>query len=215
MASINRRSANTVVALGIAGIPFLACAQAQGPVPREFKAARENVKNRGNAPIAFLNELVDWGATAPDEIFAFKKNEGIYARVRPELGPWRGDRHRRAVMLEVLRVLGGFESAWDWQAGVDVTNPNSQTPCTEEAGIFQCSGDSMQFNPVLKTMLVQAGGDASCDTFRRVTKQNHVFAIEYCARLLRETVEHHGPVKGRHINPWLQRAAVEEFLSYL
>ena len=215
MASINRRSVNTIIALGVTGMPLLTHGQTHGSVPREFTAARENVKNRGKAPVAFLNEIVDWGATAPDEIFAIRRNEGIYSRVRAELGPWKGDRHRRAVMLEVLRVLGGFESSWDWQAGVDVTNPNSQTPCTEEAGIFQCSGDSMQFSPVLKAMVIQAGGDASCDTFRRVTKQNHVFAIEYCARLLRETVEHHGPVLDRHINPWLQRPAVEEFLSYI
>ena len=39
---------------------------------------------------------------------------------------------------------------WKWQAGVDTTNPDSKTPCTEEAGIFQCSGNSMSFDPSLK-----------------------------------------------------------------
>jgi hypothetical protein len=28
-------------------------------------------------------------------------------------------------MLEVLRVLAGFESSWDWEAGRHVTNPTS------------------------------------------------------------------------------------------
>ena len=36
---------------------------------RTFVAARHKVFNRGKAPASFLNELVDWCLTAPDEIF--------------------------------------------------------------------------------------------------------------------------------------------------
>jgi hypothetical protein len=69
----------------------------------------------------------------------------IYSNVFGVLGPWEDLRHRRAVMLEVMRVLAGFESSWDWEAGVDVTNPTSTTPDTIEAGAWQVSANSMGF----------------------------------------------------------------------
>jgi hypothetical protein len=162
-----------------------------------------------------LNELIDWAMGAPDEIFEKNNRTDIYSNVAPELGPWESITHRKAVMLEVLRVLGGFESSWNWNAGVDTTNPNSNTPCTEEAGIFQCSGDSMAFDAQLKNMLHQAAGDDSCESFINTTKSNHKFAIEYCARLIRFTVNHHGPIKEKKINPWLRRDAVSEFMGFL
>jgi len=182
---------------------------------RLFVACKQRVHNRGAAPDAFLNELVDWGQNAPEEIFEKNDKFDVYSSVIQELGPWTGALHRRATMLEVLRVLGGFESSWDWNAGRDVTNPNSNTACTEEAGIFQCSGDSMNFSPSLKNLLVAAGADGSCESFIRTTKTNHRFAIEYCARLLRFTTKHHGPIKERHINPWLRRDAATEFMEFL
>jgi hypothetical protein len=52
-------------------------------------------------------------------------------------------------------------------------------------------------------------------TFIDGTKSNHRFAIEYAARLLRITVEHHGPILNRHIHPELKKAAVSEFRGYL
>ena len=182
---------------------------------RQFIACKQKVHNRGRPPDAFLDELVDWGKAAAAEVFAKNDRFDIYSSVVQALGPWRGDVHRRAVMLEVLRVLGGFESSWDWNAGRDVTNPSSNTACTEEAGIFQCSGDSMNFSPSLKNLLVAAGADGSCESFIRTTKTNHRFAIEYCARLLRFTTKHHGPIKEQHINPWLRRDAATEFMEFL
>jgi hypothetical protein len=92
-----------------------------------------------------------------------------------------------------------------------VTNPNSNTSCTEEAGILQCSGDSMNFDPSLKNLLKSVSGKSDCDTFRKVTKANHAFALEYCARLLRFTTKHHGPLRDRYVHPWLSRDAVAEF----
>lgn len=118
-------------------------------------------------------------------------------------------------MLEVLRVLGGFESSWDWNAGVDTTNPNSNTPCTEEAGIFQCSGNSMSFDHSLEELLLNITGKKDCKAFINTTKTNHKFAIEYCARLIRFTVNHHGPIKHKHINLWLRKDAVLEFENLL
>ena len=184
-------------------------------MPRNFVACREKVHNRGRPPVAFLNELVDWGVSAPDEIFSRNDKVDIYSSVKNELGPWTFDLERRAAMLEVLRVLAGFESSWDWNAGRDTTNPSSNTPCTEEAGILQCSGNSMDIDNSLKELLRAASGNTDCDTFRATTKANHPFALEYCARLLRFTVSHHGPVKGRHIHEFLRRDAMAELLGIL
>jgi phosphotransferase system IIB component len=38
---------------------------------------------------------------------------------------------------------------------------------------------------------------------------------EFCARRLRFTVNHHGPVKHKKINPFLRRDAVSEFQGFL
>jgi hypothetical protein len=79
-------------------------------MPRNFVACREKVLNRGRAPVAFLNELVDWGISAPDEIFSKNDQSDVYSLVLEVLGPWENDLHRRAVMLEVLRILGAFKA---------------------------------------------------------------------------------------------------------
>jgi hypothetical protein len=114
---------------------------------------------------------VDWARQAPDEIFEPNQIHDIYSNIVGELGPWKNLLHRKAAMLEVLRVLGGFESSWKWNEGIDVTNPDSNTPCTEEAGIFQCSGNSLSFDASLKNMLLAATGKTDCDTFRDETRR--------------------------------------------
>jgi hypothetical protein len=182
---------------------------------RTFLACKHKVLNRGVPPDEFLNELVDWARLAPDEIFAPNDKHDVYTNVAADLGPLTDLPHRKAVMLEVLRVLGGFESSWNWKEGVDTNNPTSNTACTEEAGIFQCSGNAMNFDPSLKTLLEKASGKTDCMTFKSVSKGNHQFAIEFAARLLRFTVNHNGPVKRKEINPWLRRDAVAEFLGFL
>ena len=183
---------------------------------REFVACKRRVANRGVPPNSFLNELIDWARLAPDEIFERNNIHDIYSNVKAELGPYTNLLHRKAVMLEVLRVLGGFESSWNFNEGRDVTNPTSNTPCTEEAGIFQCSGNAMEIDGSLEDLLRRtSGGNTDCETFIETTKRNHQFAFEFCARLLRFTVNHHGPVKRKEINPFLQREAVAEFQRFL
>lgn len=184
----------------------------------QFVACKKKVLNRGIAPDEFLAALVNWGKTAHADIFAPVTRDEIYMSVREVLGPFSpvgGPNHRRAVMLEVLRVLGGFESSWRWGAGVDTTNPDSNKPCTMEAGAFQVSGNSMDFDPSLKALVMTVAGTLNCDKFQEVTKANHPFAVEYCARLLRFTIRHHGPVKRLEIHPWLSRDAVKEFEAAL
>ena len=74
-----------------------------------FRATKQKVLNRGIPPDSFLQELIAWGRTAPDEIFAPNQNADVYSNVVGVLGPWQGLPHRRAAMLEVMRVLAGFE----------------------------------------------------------------------------------------------------------
>lgn len=182
---------------------------------RTFKACLAPVKNRGIPPVAFLNELVDWAETAPDFIFAKNDHADVYGSVVAELGPWEGILHRRAVMLEVLRVLAGFESSWDWKCGRDSTNASSGTPETEETGVFQVSCNATAFDPSLKAYVVHVLGKRDCNKFIVQIKADHRFAIEFAARLLRFTVNHNGPVKRKEINPFLSREAVAEFQGFL
>lgn len=176
-----------------------------------FQATKQPVSNRGIPPDNFLDQLVAWGRTAPDDIFAPNSQTDIYSNVFGVLGPWEDLRHRRAVMLEVMRVLAGFESSWDWEAGVDVTNPTSTTPDTIEAGAWQVSANSMGFGEELKDLVLTKVGSMNGNDFQRAMKQNHQLAMEYIARLLRRTVNHNGPVKRHEIDPWLRKDAVMEF----
>jgi hypothetical protein len=155
-----------------------------------YRGTKNRVSNRGRPPDSFLDELVSWGRTAPDDIFAPNPGHDIYTNVFATLGPWQGLRHRRAVMLEVMRVLAGFESSWNWNEGVDVTNAQSVTPATIEAGAWQVSADSMGFGPELKSLVLTAAGAVDGNTFQQVMKENHPLAMEYIARLLRRTVNH-------------------------
>lgn len=110
-----------------------------------YIATKHKVLNRGIPPTPFLDELVAWGKIADAEIFAPNAFDDIYSSVKSSLGPWQDGNHRRAVMLEVMRVLAGFESSWDWNAGRDITNSSSITPETIEAGAWQVSANSMNF----------------------------------------------------------------------
>jgi hypothetical protein len=180
-----------------------------------YQALKAKVKNRGRAPDSFLDELIAWGKDAPDDIFVPNAVYDIYSSVRPALGPWRDNLHRRAVMLEVMRVLAGFESSWDWNAGRDVSNPTSNTPTTTEAGAWQVSANSMNFGSELKDLVVAHAGSADGETFQAAMKSDHPLAMEYIARLLRRTVNHNGPVKRHEIDEWLSKDAVQEILGHL
>ncbi len=185
------------------------------PHPMIFHATKQKVLNRGSPPDAFLSEMVAWGKAAADDIFAPNDNPDIYASVVDALGPWQGLPHRRAAMLEVMRVLAGFESSWHWDAGVDTTNPTSVTPDTIEAGAWQVSANSLAFGDDLKTLVNQHAGSLDPTEFQKKTKEDHPLAMEYIARLLRHTVNHNGPVKRHEIDPWLRTDAVAEFLQFL
>jgi len=180
-----------------------------------FRATKQKVLNRGIPPDSFLQELIAWGRTAPDEIFAPNQNADVYSNVVGVLGPWQGLPHRRAAMLEVMRVLAGFESSWRWNAGRDPNNPTSGTPTTMEAGAWQVSANSMAFGPELKDLVLRRVGSLDGIEFQKAMKRDHPLAMEYIARLLRRTVNHNGPVKRHEIDAWLRRDAVDEFQTLL
>ena len=172
------------------------------------------VYNRGAPPEAFLKELLDWGRDAPAEIFEPRKDDpgerDIYTQIAPILGPWKSAQHRRAAMLEVLRVLAGFESSWRWNCGRDTTNSTSVTPTTIEAGAWQVSGNSRAFGKDLRELAPADGNQ-----FQRAMKNDHELAMEYAARLLRHTCRHHGPVVRHEIDSHLSREAVAQFMILL
>jgi hypothetical protein len=180
-----------------------------------YTATKQHVFNRGVPPNDFLDQLVAWGKTAPDDIFARNSFSDIYSSVFNTLGPWESTLHRRAVILEVMRVLAGFESSWKWNEGRDVTNSTSVTPDTIEAGAWQVSANAMNFGQELKDLVLAQVGTLDGNAFQKAMKQNHPLAMEFIARLLRRTTRHNGPVARHEIDRWLRRDAVAEFQALL
>lgn len=195
----------------------------------QFIATKARVLNRGVPPNAFLQELVDWGRKAPDEIFAPNDHFDIYDKVKPELGPYESLIHRKAVMLEVMRVLAGFESSWNWTEGVDTSRLGADTPDNAEAGAWQVSYDARRLSPEFPALL-GSKHITSGITFQRAMKFDHPLAMEFVARLMRYNTKHNGPLyKGEERNAirsslrgsehsiydWISRAAVDEFEGFL
>lgn len=188
-----------------------------------YRATRQKVHNHGAPPTSFLDELVGWGRIASDDIFVRNNNNNdIYSSVAGVLGPWHDLRHRRAVMLEVLRVLAGFESEWNWNQGTDTAadkyaakHGKVRKASEIEAGAWQVSANSMGWGPELKNLVLPKAGSLSAGDFQRAMKQDHQLAMEYVARLLRRTVAANGPISHHHIHPWLRKDAVDEFRGLL
>lgn len=194
-----------------------------------YAATKAVVLNRGIAPDSFLDQLIAWAKTAPEAIFLPNDRLDIYSKVRAELGPWESTIHRKAVMLEVMRVLAGFESSWDWDEGVDTSRLGDDTPYNSEAGAWQVSYDARLIHPDLLTLLV-GWGISSGIQFQRAMKFDRPKAMEFVARLLRYNTKHNGPLyKGderlairrslrgetHSIYPWLSRESVREFVRNL
>lgn len=183
----------------------------------EFIATKQKVLNRGVPPDSFLTELVGWGRSAPDDIFAPNDNPAdIYADVRPILGPWESPLHRRAAMLEVMRVHAGFESSWNFNEGVDVTNETSIAHKEgQETGVFQVSFDSTYLGNGAMMLFAVKNDIGTVDTFIPAMKSDHPLAFEYYARLVRVSIRWAGPLIRHEIDPWLRRDAVAEFQTLL
>jgi hypothetical protein len=183
----------------------------------DFVSTKVRVKNRGVPPDGFLTELVQWGRNALDEIFAPNDEpDDIYATIKLVLGPWTNLLHRRAVMLEVMRVHAGMESSWNWNEGVDTTNKTSMANKTgQETGIFQVSFDSEWIEHAKMKSFAEANDISTADKFIPRMKADHNLAFEYYARLVRINIRWAGPIVRHEIDPWLSRAAVAEFQTLL
>ena len=182
-----------------------------------FSATKAKVLNRGVPPDSFLVQLIDWGKEAAEEIFAPNDNPAdIYSQIKPILGPWENLLHRRAAMLEVMRVHAGFESSWHWAEGVDVTNHTSMThEVGQETGIFQVSFDSTFIADGAMKPFAVANGIGTVGSFIPAMKADHKLAMEYYTRLIRVNIKWAGPIARHEIDPWLSRRAVAEFQTLL
>jgi len=207
---------------------------AGAPMPAgKFIRTLAKVFNRGTPKPEFLQELVAWGKNAPEKIFVDQpgNKSDVYASVITELGPFKDITHRKACMLEVMRVLAGFESSWKWTEGIDTSRESKDTPTNSEAGAWQVSADSLRFGQDLKDLVARKVGTLNGLEFQRAMKADHPLAMEYIARLLRHTRMHNGPLykesersrisrlelrgKEQSIYPWLSRDAVAEFQVFL
>jgi peptidoglycan hydrolase-like protein with peptidoglycan-binding domain len=206
---------------------------AGAPVPAgKFAKTRVKVLNRGIPSPEFLQELVAWGKMAPEEIFVDQPGNktDVYASVITELGPFADITHRKACMLEVMRVLAGFESSWKWNEGIDTSRTSEDTPENSEGGAWQVSADSLRFGEDLKDLVKRELGTLNGVEFQKAMKAEHPLAMEYIARLMRHTRMHNGPLyKGEErskfkpklrgeeqsVYPWLSRDAVAEFQAFL
>lgn len=198
-----------------------------------FSATKAPVYNRGAAPDAFLRELVAWGRSAPEELFAPNKVPvDIYTVIKSSLATpaemdglgvplyrWDSMEQRRAAMLEAMRVHAGMESSWRWGEGVDTTNRRSMSNAvSEETGIFQVSFDSLNLGRGALKAFARERGIETPAKFIAAMKQDRALAIEYYARLSRVSVAWAGPLlrKGADsVYPWLRRSALAEFQALL
>lgn len=197
-----------------------------------MSAIYTKVLNRGIITASFVSEMVNWAKIAPDDIFDRTPTVGsrdIYNKVFAELGPYTDLINRKAVMLEVMRVLAGFESSWDWTEGVDTSRAGSDTPENSEAGAWQVSYDARRLDVSVATLL-RSKGISDGITFQRKMKFDHPLAMEFVARLMRINCLHNGPLyknaerniirkslrgEEHSIFPWLKKESVDEFVHLL
>lgn len=202
-----------------------------------FAASLAMVEGRGRAPVAFLKELVEWGKTAPADIFAPNAvANDAYAVIKGRLATqqgndasgtpvrlWESPLHRRAAMLELMRVHAGRESSWNWDEGVDRTNKTSMRNKTgQETGIFQVSYDSTWLDSIegkdIMGAFAKTHGLDTPEKFIPAMKASHTLAMEYYARLVRVSIAWAGPLI-RHgddsVYPYLDRGSMREFMGLL
>lgn len=179
-------------------------------------------QSRDIPPDAFLYQLVEWARNAPAIIFATNNEpHDVFSSVFHAVGPWDGVigtlewfRHRRAAMCEVMRVLGAFESTWNWNEGKDQASHSENDAETMSAGLWQISYNSRHFGADLREMLANHGVKDGVD-FQHVMKNNHPFCMEYSARLFRHMTKHNGPLLRHEVDGQISRSAVNEFKELL
>lgn len=199
---------------------------------RTYTACLATVFNRGKPTPAFLDELIAWARTAPDDIFAPNNVPvDIFTVIKSHLATivsensagrvyrWDSLLHRKAALCEAMRVHAGMEASWKWNEGVDRTNKTSMRNIAgQETGIFQVSFDSTYLGGGAMKPFVVKHNIETPQKFIPAMKKDHALALEYYARLVRVSIRWAGPLL-RHgedsVYPWLRRAAVAEFMKLL
>ena len=210
--------------VGILVAAFLGCASIQEASKPEVTAESVGaclykVHNRGAIPLSLVKDIVAALRETPDSVFAVNNNDDIYSSVANEMAPYRSLKHRAAVMGNVMMVQAAFESSFKYGEGRDQSASNTAA-CTEEAGLYQTSGNMNTFNAEAKATLVpfQASlcKSTTCDEFRRCTKEPvKAFVHGHFMRATRITTRHWGPMVRKEINPWLKRECVKQIEALL
>lgn len=199
-----------------------------------FNACLGKVYNRGNATQDFLETLVNWARSASDELFAPNSTPvDIFTFIKSTLATpvgkdpsgtpvyhWDSLLHRKAAMLEAMRVHAGFESSWNWTQGVDTKNKQSmEDPRCEETGIFQLSFNITGIHGGALLGFARQMNIDTPDKFIPAMKQNHALCLEMYARAVRLSIAWAGPMIHTHgtnsIIPWLSRPAMSELENLL
>lgn len=175
-----------------------------------YAPLKKLIANRGVPTDEVIERLVEVIGSLPDEVFVPNDLYDVYSSVAGKLGPYLGLLHRKAVMADVLMVLGELESSDNWNEGADTNNPEETDPWTWSAGIFQISPNSRNLSPTLREI-----SPSNPVEFRAKMLKDHAWAITYAVHLLRITTHHNGPVRRHEIDEYLSKDAVACFLALL
>lgn len=178
--------------------------------PESVSACMYKVHNRGIVPFSVVRDIVEAIRVTPVSVFAKNGNADVYGSVEREMGPYTSDLHRAAVMGAVMVVQSGFESSWNYQDGRDMS-ANNTSSCTEEAGLYQTSGNmntfSVEAKATLQPFMALHCKSTTCSEFRRCTKEPvKAFVHGHFMRAARITTRHWGPMVRKEINLWLRKA---------
>lgn len=177
------------------------------------------VHNRGTIPLSLIKDVVSALRETPLSTFEINSAADVYSSVYSELGPYKSLTHRAAVMGNVMLVQAAFESSYKYGEGRDRSASNTSA-CTEEAGLYQTSGNMNTFSSESKAVLAPLQAkycrSTDCDEFRRCTKEPvKSFVHGHFIRATRITTRHWGPMVRKEINPWLRRACVAQLQEIL
>ena len=172
--------------------------------------------DRGSPPVEFLTEFVTLLRKMPDSLYAPNQERyDIFDDIACTLGPWLSPLHRKASLAEVLRVLSGFESSWNWNCGADSTNETETDPYNASAGMWQVAANSQYQRHDLQALIKQYVSSKDYGDFQKSMKEDHEFALLYTTAFLRHTYRANGPIVSGKILPCLSRDAVKEFMGML
>ena len=170
------------------------------------ESCKSRIYNPSKPPQAPNNHIVQRAKKSPNTYYTANSYTDVYSLVKPKLAPdgWRNLKHRRAAGIESLIVLGAYESSFDWTEGRDWSNSSSGTACTEEAGMWQTSGNTLTGDLYkgmgLKDLFIKECSGYpianDCRRFIKCTKaeSKRDFATSYTWLVIRRTLLHHGPL---------------------